>query len=40
MVTLFALAGFSIAISRVMESYKNGHIILASVGSMIWGFWI
>jgi len=40
MVTLFALAGFSIAISRVNASYKNGYIILASVGSMIWGFWI
>jgi hypothetical protein len=40
MLMLFALAGFSIAISRVMASLRNGYIILASVGSMIWGFWV
>jgi hypothetical protein len=40
MVMLFALAGFSIAVSRVMASYKKGYFILASFGSVTWGFWI
>lgn len=40
MLTLFFLASFSIALSRVMVSYKKSYILLASVGSMVWGFWV
>lgn len=37
---LFILASFSIAVSRLMVSYRKGYILCASLGSMMWGFWI
>jgi len=40
MLSLFFLSSFSIALSRVMMSYKKSYILLASFGSMVWGFWV
>jgi hypothetical protein len=40
MLSLFFLASFSIALSRVMISYKKSYVFLAAIGSMFWGFWV
>jgi hypothetical protein len=40
MLSLFFLASFSIAISRVMVAYRYSYVFLAAIGSMLWGFWV
>mgnify|MGYP001138441056 CR=1 FL=1 len=37
---LFFIISFFFSISKVMLSFKKGYVLAASLGSLIWGFWI
>jgi len=38
--TLFFIIGFSLSLSRTLEVRHRSYLLLASLGSVIWGFWI